>query len=997
MRFAGRYDHKDFVFLREPRDAKGVRRGETGYDPTTLRVPASFLSSATPSMRQWWDFKRGCFDAVVLFKMGKFYEMFEMDALIGHADLGLIFMAKSEKPHCGFPEKNYAKHAETLARKGHRVMVIEQVETPDQLKARNSAKPRGQPKEKVVRREKCALLSAGTIVDQEMLEATPDAAYLLVLTEGEAAEGSDELLFGACAVDAASAVVRAAQWRDDKSASALRALLAELRPAEVLQAHKGTAGALGDAATRALRQCCRPAPRLGHLEPGEQLWEAARTLDELKKGGCVGEEMPPLVAALRDAGGDGALGLRALGGAVWYLRQALLDREVLSAALFAPLAINAEGGAAGQDARPSGGAARGAAPEGAIDAAAAELVAPAMEVDGSALANLEILANTRDGGVEGTLLALMDRCVTAPGRRTLRRWLCRPLACPRAISRRQDAVAALKQGGALGEKALEAREQLRRLPDLERCVGRLAAQASGQGRSGSTVVLYEDAARAKLKALLSALRGFRTLAGLPALFEAAYGASAEAAAAGAHLPLRQLGAVAPLIGELERAFDWDEAEAAGRVAPAPGADEEYDAACEGVEAMEQQLEEELGSARVLLGAGGEVRWIAQQKETHQLEVPERLLKKVPAEWELSSERKGFRRFLTPLIREMRTELQRAEERKEAALGSALTRICERAAAGIAVLRPAADAAARLDALLSLAAASELMAVGGEACRPVVRSEDPAEGPVLRAARLRHPAAGDDFVPNDVSLGGAGRPRGVLLTGPNMGGKSTLMRTVCLAAVLAQVGCDVPAASCELTPADRVFVRMGAEDSLAGGESTFMVELAEASAVLRRATRSSLVALDELGRGTGTGDGAAIAGAVLQWLAETKDCRLFFSTHYHTLSTSFEASSAIALAHMSAAIEQGPDGAEQVTFLYTLAEGACPRSYGVNVARLAGLPAEVLASAAAAGADFEAKRGSEGPGAGVAAARRAARATMAAGAGAGAVRAAWADAKKALAP
>ena len=510
-------------------------------------------------------------------------------------------------------------------------------------------------------------------------------------------------------------------------------------------------------------------------------------------------------------------------------------------------------------------------------------------------------------------------------------------------------------------------------------------------------MLYEDAARSKLNALLGALRGFRALGMLPAAFARAAEASEAARTAAAQLPLRQLNAVGPLIAELEDAFDWDEAEQAGRIVPAPGADSEYDGACEEAEAIEQQLDEELGSLRGMLGAtAAEVKWISQQKETHQLEVPDRLVKKVPADWEISSQRKGFRRYLTPEVKTLRTELQRAHERKEAALTGALTRVCERAAAGIPVLRPAADAAARLDALLSLAAASELMSLSGASCRPVVRAEDADEGPVLRATRARHPGAADNFVPNDIALGGSDAERALLLTGPNMGGKSTLMRTACLAAVLAQVGCDVPAEACELTPADRVFVRMGANDSLVGGESTFMVELSEASAVLRRATKSSLVALDELGRGTSTADGAAIAGAVLQYLAERSSCRTLFSTHYHMLSTSNEGASGVALGHMSAAIETDENGDEQVTFLYTLAPGACPKSYGVNVARLAGLPESVLAVAKQASRRFEAARGRTGKGAAIAAARNASRVVRTeGGADATAIRAAWADARASM--
>ena len=192
----------------------------------------------------------------------------------------------------------------------------------------------------------------------------------------------------------------------------------------------------------------------------------------------------------------------------------------------------------------------------------------------------------------------------------------------------------------------------------------------------------------------------------------------------------------------------------------------------------------------------------------------------------------------------------------------------------------------------------------------------------------------------------------------MGGKSTYLRQVCLAAIMAHVGADVPAASFEMTAMDAVFARAGAKDNLAGGQSTFMVELSETGAMLRRATKHSLVALDELGRGTATADGAAIAHAVATHLVDAR-CRTLFSTHYHRLADDHARDPNVALAHMACRVESPREragessyGRETVTFLYTLASGACPRSYGVNVARLAGLPERVCLAAARRAAHLE---------------------------------------------
>jgi len=212
--------------------------------------------------------------------------------------------------------------------------------------------------------------------------------------------------------------------------------------------------------------------------------------------------------------------------------------------------------------------------------------------------------------------------------------------------------------------------------------------------------------------------------------------------------------------------------------------------------------------------------------------------------------------------------------------------------------------------------------------------------------------GSSFVPNDITLGGEEAPPFVVLTGPNMGGKSTLMRQVCLAAVAAQIGAWVPADELELTPTDAVFVRMGARDRIMLGQSTFFVELSETAAALARATPWSLVALDELGRGTSTHDGAAIASAVLDTFASGVQCRGVFATHYHHIADSHALDPVVAIKHMACAVTSpgerpggGGKGVEEVTFLYRLAEGACPKSYGVNVARLAGLPEALVLRAA----------------------------------------------------
>jgi len=218
-------------------------------------------------------------------------------------------------------------------------------------------------------------------------------------------------------------------------------------------------------------------------------------------------------------------------------------------------------------------------------------------------------------------------------------------------------------------------------------------------------------------------------------------------------------------------------------------------------------------------------------------------------------------------------------------------------------------------------------------------------------KARHPCLIDtensvnissQFIPNDTVLGCEENPANfVIVTGPNMGGKSTLLRQTCVCMILAHMGCFVPSSLCRLTPIDRIFTRVGANDRILMGQSTFMVELEETSNILRHATRNSLVILDELGRGTSTYDGTAIAQSVGEHLIKNVQCRCLFSTHYHGICDAFENNNAVAMYHMSFAKEEDKSN---ITFLYEFTKGVCKESHGINCGRLAGLQESILTKA-----------------------------------------------------
>lgn len=339
---------------------------------------------------------------------------------------------------------------------------------------------------------------------------------------------------------------------------------------------------------------------------------------------------------------------------------------------------------------------------------------------------------------------------------------------------------------------------------------------------------------------------------------------------------------------------------------------------------------------------------------------------LPSEFEIVDSLKNVIRCYTPTIRAHLLRLQQAEEQMSLVTDGLLHQCIVRYKCFYAVLKRAVYCAAQLDCILSLAVAS-LGSDGHTMTRPRFVSRQQYGGqPFLDVRQMRHPylkaggggggggsgggggggdggAGSGDVIPNDIQLGVKdqdGRmdefglpiraPAAMVLTGPNMGGKSTLLRQACIAIIMAQMGCYVPAERCELTPVDRIFTRIGANDDILDGRSTFMVELQETATILHHATPDSFVILDELGRGTATFDGTAIAHAVLQHLVAV-GCRLMFATHYHLLVSDWKCHPAVAMYHMACLVESEHDPPD-VTFLYRASPGICPKSYGMNVAK-----------------------------------------------------------------
>ena len=537
----------------------------------------------------------------------------------------------------------------------------------------------------------------------------------------------------------------------------------------------------------------------------------------------------------------------------------------------------------------------------------------AMAIDAATRRNLELTA-ALEGGAAGSLLAVIDRTVTGAGARLLRARLTAPLTDPAAIAERLDAVGFLVDADGARSGL---RERLRRCPDVERALSRL-----GLGRGGPRDLAAVRDALVEIPAIREAL-DTDTAGGLRAP-PAAIAASVAA-----------LGHHQSLVDRLSRAL----------VASPPHSIRDGGVIARGYDAALDEMVELRDHSRRLIG-GLETRYRAETgvgalKVRHNnvlgyyVEVPPARAGALPADFIHRQTLASAVRYTTVELGELETRINGAADKALALEQQHFDDLCADVLSRADDIARAAGALAALDVAQGLAQ----LAVERRYARPVV------DGSVAFDIRGgRHPVveavgAGADtpFVPNDCALGETARIW--LLTGPNMAGKSTFLRQNALIAVLAQMGSFVPAHAARIGAVDRLFSRVGAADDLARGRSTFMVEMVETAAILNQAGERALVILDEIGRGTATYDGLSIAWAAIEHLHDTNRCRALFATHYHELTVLAQKLGGLACHTMRIKEWQGA-----VVFLHEVAPGAADRSYGIHVARLAGLPEAVLARA-----------------------------------------------------
>ncbi|OTA57403.1 DNA mismatch repair protein Msh6 [Hypoxylon sp. EC38] len=853
--------------------------GHPDYDPSTVYVPPLAWKGFSAFEKQYWEIKQKLWDTVVFFKKGKFYELYENDATIGHQLFDLKLTDRVNMRMVGVPESSLDMWVNQFIAKGYKVARVDQMETALGKEMRERVDSKAKKQDKIIRRELACILTGGTLVDGSMLQ-DDTATYCVAIKESVV---GDHPAFGIAFVDAATGQFFISEFEDDVDLTKFETFVAQTNPRELLLEKSR----ISTKALRILKNNTSPTTIWNYFKSGSEFWEADLTRRELDCNGYFGEtegteeQWPSILAEARDKD----LLMSALGALVQYLRVLKIERNLLSQGNFTwynPIHKNGT-----------------------------------LILDGQTLINLEIFANSVNGGSDGTLFTLLNRCVTPFGKRLFRQWVCHPLCNIQKINERLDAVDMINADPTTREQLSS---QLTRMPDLERLISRIHA---GACRPDDFVKVLE---------------GFEQIEYTMSLL----GAFGEG-----HGLLGRLVSSMPNLNEplsyWKTAFDRKKAREEKILVPERGIEEDFDRSHDKIVEIKDDLQTLLNEKKAEL-RNKSLKFTDVGKEVYQIEVPKSV--KVPKDWQQMSATSNVKRYYFKELTDLVRQLQEAEETHSQLVREVALRLFQRFDVDYEIWLQAIRTTSQLDCLLSLAKASS--SLGEPSCRPIFVDE---ERSVVEFEELRHPCmlnTVDDFIPNDIVLGGNSAKIN-LLTGANAAGKSTVLRMSCIAVIMAQIGCYVPATSARLTPCDRIMSRLGANDNIFAAQSTFFVELSETKKILSEATPRSLVILDELGRGTSSYDGVAVAQAVLHHVATHIGCIGFFATHYHSLATEFENHPEIRAKRMQIHVD---DEQRRVTFLYKLEDGVAEGSFGMHCAAMCGIANRVIERAEVAAKEWE---------------------------------------------
>jgi DNA mismatch repair protein MutS len=796
---------------------------------------------STPLMRQYSAIKERHPNALLLFRLGDFYELFFEDAVVASKELQITLTSRNKEkgvavPMCGVPYHAAEGYIAKLIRRGYRVAICDQVEDPRFAK-------------KLVQREVTRVVTPGTAIDSQILEPR-DNNYLAAVAEKD---GNAGVAF----VDLSTGDFRATEFSGPEASSRLQEELDRMRPSELLVASRPTS----PVDLRAHPLASLTQTPLDDWVFAEEY--GARLLRDHFR-----------VATLAGYGLEGhALAVAAAGAVLHYVRET--QRGSLSH----------------------------------LDGIRFYQQQDSLILDPATLRNLELLEPAFGESRAATLLGILDECVTSLGARKLKAWLLRPSLDRLALEARLEVVEEFL-------KSTLEREELRRamggVQDLERLLSKVTLET------------------AHARDLLALKQSFQALPLLHTYLEHFQSARLK------HLRERLdvLGDVQEL---LEKAIHPEPPvllSEGGLIRPG------YSVELDQLRSLSQNSKRLVA---LIESRERERTGIASLKVRfnsifgYYIEVSKPNLHLAPADYERKQTLVNAERFTTPELKQLEAQILNAEERSQTLERELFVAIRRQVAAEARRIRQTAAVLAELDVLACFAH----LAAERQYHRPEFSNNNElviqrGRHPVIE--RLSEEGQSGKFVPNDLYMNGS-TDLILIVTGPNMGGKSTYLRQAALIALMAQMGSFVPAARAQLPIFDRIFTRIGASDNLARGRSTFMVEMTEAASILNTATPRSLVLLDEVGRGTATFDGLAIAWAVVEHLQSRTRPKTLFATHYHELTELAELLPGVRNYHVSVR-----ESGSNIIFLRKVEQGSADKSYGIEVARLAGLPNKVIARA-----------------------------------------------------
>jgi DNA mismatch repair protein MutS len=847
-------------------------------------------SNSTPMIRQYFELKRQHPGTLLFFRLGDFYELFFEDAMTGARELEITLTARHKErgepiPMCGVPHHAAAGHIARLVRRGYRVAICEQTEDPTKTK-------------KLVRREVVRVITPGTAIDPQLLE-TREAVYLCAVcgSGDRMAAAFLDLSTGEFRATEAAGAESWARIRSDIEAFAPRELLFPASLAPLVQnpdTHK--------AQTANLPLSKKKSARLEEL-PRNVVVES-QALSDVED---IERDSPHENHAARPFAG---IALTPLDDWQWnsegctsLLCEQFGVRELAGYGLEEKMEAVRAAGVCLRYAQETQRAA-------AAHVTDIEYFEPQdyLILDGVTVRNLELTEAQGSGaGRSRSLFDIIDETVTGMGSRLLRSWLLRPSVRRGEIEARHAAVAEFHASHITRDHL---RALLKKVSDLERLTARLNM---GQASPRDLVSLGSSLRQVpRVRELLSESESSL----LQILFESADELE----------DVREL--IASAINE----------EAPAKFGDGDSISEGYSTELDELRVISRNAKQTIAtleaSERTRSGINS-LRIRYNNVFGYFIEVSRAAAARVPEGYERRQTLANAERYTTPELKSWETRVLGAEDRIRQLETEIFSEVCSRVAAETRRIQTTARALAMLDALTALAETG----VRRRYTRPVVH-----DGDEIEIVAGRHPVieavSTEQFIPNDLYMNNS-TDRMLVITGPNMGGKSTVLRQTAIINILAQMGSFVPADRARLPLLDRVWTRVGASDDLARGRSTFMVEMTETAAILHNATPRSLVLLDEIGRGTATFDGLSIAWAVVEHLHDSAEhaAKTLFATHYHELTELAERLPGAQNYQITAMEREG-----EVIFLHRLEKGRASKSYGIEVARLAGLPPAVLARA-----------------------------------------------------